>query len=104
MLGLETAFALANTELDLPIEEIVALMSWRPARIAGIGDRHGRPIVAGEIANLVVVDPDGIWTVSGSAMASRSTNTPYEGRELRGLVRHTIYNGDLVVQEGSATR
>jgi dihydroorotase len=104
MLGLETAFALANTELDLPIEEIVALMSWRPARIAGIGDRHGRPIVAGEIANLVVVDPDGIWTVSGSAMASRSTNTPYEGRELRGIVRHTIYNGDLVVQEGSATR
>jgi dihydroorotase len=104
MLGLETAFALANTELGLPIEEIVALMSWRPARIAGIDDHHGRPIVVGEVANLVVVDPEGIWTVRGSAMASRSTNTPYEGRELRGVVRHTIYNGDLVVQEGSATR
>ena len=104
MLGLETAFALANTELDLPIEEIVALMSWRPARVAGIDDQHGRPIVVGEVANLVVVDPEGTWTVSGSAMASRSANTPYEGRALRGVVRHTIYNGDLVVQEGSATR
>ncbi len=104
MLGLETAFALANTELDLPLEEIVALMSWRPARIAGIDTRHGRPIAAGEPANLVVLDPEATWTVRGSAMASRSANTPYEGRELRGAVRHTIYNGELVVQEGTATR
>jgi len=104
MLGLETAFALANTELDLSIEDLVGVMSWKPARIAGVDDHHGRPIAVGEPANLVVLDPEASRTVSGSAMASRSTNTPYEGRELRGIVRHTIYNGDLVVQEGTATR
>ena len=35
MLGLETALALALTELDLPIEQVLALMSWQPAAIAG---------------------------------------------------------------------
>ncbi len=39
MLGLETALALAITELDMPLAEIVAAMSWKPAAIA----RHRRP-------------------------------------------------------------
>src|SRR5687768_14895153 len=37
MLGLETALALALTELDgVPIERVLALLSWQPAAIAGI--------------------------------------------------------------------
>src|SRR6185503_15224001 len=36
MLGLETALALAITELDLSLAEILALLSWRPAVIAGL--------------------------------------------------------------------
>ncbi len=39
MLGLETALALALTELDLPIEQVLALMSWQPAAICG-GPAH----------------------------------------------------------------
>src|SRR3954451_18112079 len=35
MLGLETALPLALTELHLPVERVLALMSWQPARIAG---------------------------------------------------------------------
>ena len=38
MLGLETALALALTELDLPIEQVLALLSWQPAAIAGLDD------------------------------------------------------------------
>ena len=57
MLGLETALALAITELDMPLADIVAALSWKPAAIARIGDRHGRPIAVGEPANLVVFDP-----------------------------------------------
>jgi len=102
MLGLETAFALANTELDLPIEEILALMSWRPAAIAGLDPAHGGPIVAGAAANLAVIDPAAEWIVSGTAMASRSNNTPYEGRKVRGRVRHTILAGRPVVVDGEA--
>ncbi|MGI9608140.1 MAG: dihydroorotase [Acidimicrobiales bacterium] len=104
MLGLETALALTHTELDLPIESIVALMSVNPARIAGLDDRHGRPIAPGEPVNLTVFDPTERWTVRGVDMASRSLNTPYEGRELQGRVRHTVLHGDLVIENGTAKR
>lgn len=104
MLGLETAFALANTELDLPIEDILALMSWRPAVIAGLDSVHGGPIAVGGAANIVVIDPEMEWVVSGEAMASRSTNTPYEGRKVKGKVRHTILRGQPVVVDGDAQR
>ena len=104
MLGLETALALALTELDLGIEKVAELMSWQPARIAGIDERHGRPIEAGEPANLCVVDPDETWTIRGADMASRSNNCPYEGRSVRGRVRHTILTGETVVEGGVAQR
>ncbi len=104
MLGLETAFALAVTELGLPIDKILALLSWQPAAIAGLADRHGGPIAAGRPANLVVVDPGESWTISRQAMASRSTNTPYDGRSVTGRVRHTILNGEIVVRDTLAQR
>ena len=104
MLGLETAFAIANTHLDMPIENLLAAMSWRPAAIAGIHDEHGGPIVEGGKANLAIVDPNTTWTVSGAAMASRSTNTPYEGMAVRGRTRHTILRGEAVVIDGEAQR
>jgi dihydroorotase len=104
MLGLETALALAHTELGIAIERVFALMSWQPAAIAGIDDRHGGPVVAGRLANLCVFDPTAEWVVRGDAMASKSRNTPYEGRTVRGRVRHTVYSGDVVVEDGEAQR
>ena len=104
MLGLETAFALTLGESGLDLPEVLAVLSWKPAAIAGIGDRHGVLVVPGAPANLCVVDPDETWTVSGTAMASRSNNTPYEGDTLRGRVRHTIRAGELVVVDGEAQR
>ncbi len=104
MLGFETALSLALHELGLPLERIVELMSVRPAEIAGIGDRHGRLIETGNRANLAIVDVDETWTVAGTAMASRSQNTPYEGRELKGKVKYTIVEGEITVDQGVATR
>src|ERR1019366_6144022 len=93
MLGLETALALAITELDLPLARILALLSWQPAAIAGLADDHGGPIVSGAGPNLCVIDPTETWTVDATALASRSQNTPYAGRTLRGRVRHTVLRG-----------
>ncbi len=47
MLGLETALALSLTELDMPLADVVAALSWKPAAIAGLGNRHGRPVELG---------------------------------------------------------
>ena len=104
MLGLETALALALTELDLPVADVLALLSWRPARIAGIDGTHGGPVAPGRPANLCVFDPAAIWTVDASGGASRSRNTPYVGRRLRGRVRHTLLAGEPVVIDGEAQR
>ncbi|CAN5224769.1 dihydroorotase [soil metagenome] len=104
MLGLETALALALTELDLPMADALARLSSRPAAIAGIDDVHGCPVVEGNPANLCVIDPEATWTVDGASMASRSANTPYQGRQLRGRVRHTLLAGEPVVIAGEAQR
>jgi dihydroorotase len=104
MLGLETALALALTELELPLHEILARMSWRPAAIAGLAPRHGARVAVGEAANLCVIDPTADWVVDPTRLASRSRNTPYAGRQLRGRVRHTIVHGEAVVVDGEAVR
>lgn len=104
MIGLETAFALANTHLELSMAELVRLLSVRPAAIAGLADRHGGPIEPGREANLTIVDPDETWTVDRTATASRSINSPFHGMEVRGRVRHTIRGGETVVRDGKATR
>ncbi|NCW48663.1 MAG: dihydroorotase [Actinobacteria bacterium] len=104
MLGLETAFGVARAHLDLELRELIGLMSWRPAAIAGLADRHGRPVEAGEPANLAVLDPDGRWTVDPGRLASRSTNTPFTDVPLVGRTRHTFLHGVAVVRDGVATR
>ncbi|HEX9969818.1 MAG TPA: dihydroorotase [Acidimicrobiales bacterium] len=104
MLGLETALALALTELELPVEQVLALLSWQPARIAGLAPEHGGPIAEGAAANLCVIDPAATWVVEPERLASRSRNTPYAGRKLTGKVRHTVLRGEPVVIDGEAQR
>ena len=102
MLGLEVALAVVHTELggDLGVEGIVEAMSVRPAEIAGMADQ-GRPVAVGEVANLCVFDPTPTWEVSVDDTASRSRNNPWAGRTLTGRVRHTIFAGEPVVEDGS---
>jgi dihydroorotase len=108
MLGLETALGLALSGLELPVDKVLALLSWRPAAIAGLdpggGGGQGGPIAAGAEANLCIVDPAVTWTVDPSTLASRSRNTPYAGMRLTGRVRHTIFRGEPVVVDAEAQR
>jgi dihydroorotase len=104
MLGLETALGVALAQLDMPLADVVAAMSWKPAAIAGVADRHGRPILPGEPANIAVFDPDQRWQIQPARLASRSRNTPFVGVELRGRLRHTVLEGAPVVLDGVAQR
>jgi len=108
MLGLETALALGITELVEPgiltLTEFMAKMSWNPASIARIDDIHGRTIEADAPAHLVIFDPALEWTVDPAALASKSHNTPYAGRVVRGKVRYTLLCGVPTVFDGEAQR
>ncbi len=99
MIGLETALAVVLTESGLDLPAVVKRMSTAPARIARLAG-HGGAVVEGSPANLVVFDPNARWTVDAHALASRSRNTPFAGRELAGKVVHTILRGRVVVSEG----
>ena len=102
MLGVETAFAIANTELDADIEKLVELLSInRPHRRYRRSPR--RPDRGRSAANLALLDLDEQWTITGAALASRA-RTPLRRAFVRGTIRHTIWNGDLVVTNGEATR
>jgi dihydroorotase len=104
MLGLETALALALGELDLDVGAVLALLSWRPARVAGLEASHGGPVAEGRPANLCVIDPAAAWAVEPERLASRSRNTPYAGRKLTGRARHTLLYGEPVVIDAEAFR
>ena len=104
MLGLETALGVVLAEGGCEIRDVVALMSWNPAKIARIDAEHGRDVVAGVKANLCVFDPQLTWSVDPERLASKSINTPYVGRTLRGRVRHTIFKGTATVIDGQAQR
>lgn len=104
MLGLQTALSLALGELGLDLPAVIRLLSTNPARIARIDDRHGGPVEVGRPANVTVFDPSATWTVVPAQLASKSRNTPYAGRSMTGVVRHTIFRGDPVVVDGTAQR
>ena len=104
MLGLETALGVTCAALDLDPLAIAQVMSVAPAKIAGIADRQGNLPRVGVAANLCVVDLNATWSINPETMASKSTNTPFVGMQLRGKVVHTMFKGNLVVRDGKALK
>ncbi|MFE0649807.1 dihydroorotase [Streptomyces sp. NPDC059534] len=103
MVGLETALSVVQQTMVetglLDWAGVADRMSFAPARI-GRADGHGRPVSVGEPANLTLVDPAYRGVVDPADFASRSRNTPYEGRELPGRVTHTFLRGRATVVDG----
>jgi len=103
MLGLQTALSVVVATMVetglLDWRGVARVMSETPAVIGGLAG-HGRPIAAGEPANLVLVDPAARWTVRGADLASLSGNTPFEGLELPARVVATFLRGRRTVSDG----
>lgn len=103
MLGLQTALSVVVDTMVKPglldWRGVAAVMSENPARIVGLADQ-GRPLEVGEPANLVVIDPDAVWTVHGPQLASRSANTPFDEMTLPATVTATLLRGVITAREG----
>ncbi|MCJ0870566.1 dihydroorotase [Streptomyces sp. AP-93] len=104
MVGLETALSVVQQTMVetglLDWAGVAERMSFAPARIGSLPN-HGRPVSAGEPANLTLVDTSYRGVVDPAHFASRSRNTPYEGRELPGRVTHTFLRGRATVVDGT---
>jgi dihydroorotase len=100
IIGLETAFPLANTELVgsglLTLQQLVERMSTVPARIFGL---PGGSLAKGAPADVVVIDPQVEWSVDPASFRSKSRNTPFGGREVRGRAVATIVRGHIVFRQ-----
>jgi dihydroorotase len=103
MLGLETALSIAQQTMVetglMTWAEIADAMSIRPAQIGRV-HAHGRPIVVGEPANIVLYEPGALRTIEPHESASLSRNTPYRGLELPGEVVATFLRGNPTVLDG----
>jgi dihydroorotase len=97
IIGLETALGLAVTELVetglLSLAGLVTRMSVMPARIFNL---PGGTLAPGVSADVVVLDPGVGWTVKPEEFFSKSRNTPFAGRRLKGRAETTIVRGQVV--------
>ena len=97
IIGLETALGLAVTELVetglLSLADLVTRMSVMPARIFNL---PGGTLAPGASADVVVLDPAAAWTVRPEDFFSKSRNTPFAGRRLKGRAETTIVRGQVV--------
>jgi dihydroorotase len=104
MVGLETAFSVVvKTMIDSNLmswTDLVDRMSIKPAQIAGY-KQQGQTISENSPANLILVDTAGSWHIERKNLKSKSKNTPFEGMNLPGVISDVIYNGKLVLSNGS---
>ena len=73
---------------------MVEKMSAAPARIVGLTNKG--EISEGKDADITIIDPDKEWTFTAKDIASKSKNTPFIGRKLKGTVEYTIFSGKVV--------
>jgi dihydroorotase len=100
MIGLETALALSITELIdsriLNWPQLVERFSLNPSEILGI-DRG--TLSVGAQADLIIVDPAREWAVREEDFVSKSKNSPFIGRKLKGKVLYTVVSGKIAYQD-----
>jgi dihydroorotase len=98
ILGFETALALALEQLvhtgRIPLMRMVELFTTGPARVLGIERR----ISAGQPADLTVFSTQCEWTYKVAESASRSRNSPFDGRAFKGAATATIVAGRIAFQ------
>jgi dihydroorotase len=99
IIGLETSLGLTITELVekgvVTLSRAIELLSTNPRRIMGLETLLFQP---GQKANLAIIDPALEWTVSEADFGSKSRNTPFMGRTLKGKALGIIHNGQLTMR------
>lgn len=94
VIGLQTGLTAAITDLIgndlLDWSKLVAKMALNPSRILGI---NKGTLSAGADADIIVVDPGKEWIVKKENLLSKSKNSSFIGRKLKGWVEYTLCQG-----------
>ncbi len=96
ILGFETAVGLALEQLvhagKIKLMRMVELFTCGPARVLG----KERKLAAGEPADITIFSLDRPWTYRVKESASKSRNSPFDGRTFKGGPVVTIVGGKIV--------
>lgn len=96
IIGFETALAATITALvdkkELSYLDLVRLMSYSPAKVLNI-DRG--EINVGKVADITIFDPEIEYTYTKESIVSKSKNTPFIGKKLKGQVVYTLVDGQV---------
>lgn len=93
MIGLETCFALANTNKgSLTLASIIDKLTTQPRKILNLPQPK---IAEGQAANLTLFDPDASWTFTKKDIRSKSANTPFVGTKFKGKVIGVVNKGKV---------
>lgn len=96
IVGLETAFSVVYGFVEegaLGFVQALAAMSANPAKAFGL---EGGRLTVGSPADMAILDLNGKWKVEAARLKSRSKNTPWAGKELKGIVVKTVLAGNVV--------
>ncbi len=97
VVGLETSLAATLTQLyhtgRMSMMKIVRMMCETPRRLLGI---EGGSLEEGNTADIAIVDLNEEWVVDPEKLHSKSKNTCFKGMALKGKVKYTIVNGNVV--------
>lgn len=100
IIGFETALPAINTYLidkNLLTEmDMVKLTSYNPAKLLNLDKGE---IKEGKIADLTIYDPEESYIYTKDMIVSKSKNTPFIGKKLKGKVKYTIVNGNIVYKD-----
>jgi dihydropyrimidinase len=100
--GIETllsvVYAEGVAEGRISIERMVDLLATTPARLFGLASKGA--VDVGRDADLVLFDPRATRTIRQSDLHHTGDFTPYEGREVRGVVRSVFVRGEPVIRDG----
>lgn len=98
IIGLETSFSVCYENLvltgEISLMKLIELMSYNPARIYGL---DGGKIEEGEVADLAIIDLDSIYKID--KFKSKSSNTPFKDKNLKGEVIYTISDGKIAYKK-----
>ncbi|MFM8733088.1 MAG: dihydroorotase, partial [Phycisphaerales bacterium] len=98
IIGLEHALPLYREALvdsgAIGWPRLIELMTLQPARLLGLDSMGLGTLRVGAPADVTLIDPDAAWTVDPAAGRSKSRNTPFAGRALRGRALHVFVDGD----------